>query len=495
MGLPVRQEHFEPDDYARFAERLDQDLEALGRLLARPGFGEGPPSLGAEIELSLIDANARAFNVARDVLADSLDPQLQLELDRFNLEYNLTPVATAGRPLGALEDELTRALARVDGVAALHGGRAIAIGILPTLTLDDLKGSVMTDLPRYRALTRAIRGLRGGPVRVRIGGADPLDLSCDDVTLEGANTSFQVHLRVAPHEFAATYNAAQIVTPIAMAAAANSPFFLGHRLWDETRVALFQQVIDTRAAAQRAAQQPARVSFGQGWVRDGAFELFAENVALHQPLLPVVGPGNPLGVIEAGGLPSLAELRLHQGTVWHWNRAIYDPGAGGHLRIELRTLPGGPTPADMIANAAFLVGLTVGLRDGLQELLPAFPFRYAEHNFVEAAQHGLDATLAWPTRKPPSPRTANARELAIELLDVARAGLSKLGIADADAEPRIALIEARLRADTNGARWQRRMLEGRTTRKERSDALAAIVDAYLREAAGGRPVHDWSEAR
>ena len=494
VGLTIDRDHFEESDYARFAGRLRDGLAALRATLARPGFGEGPATIGAELELALVDVRARPLPLAREVLARTLDPRLTFELDRFNLECNGRPLRLAGRPFTALARELASALAEVRRAAAPLGGRAVAVGILPTLRLGDLERGAMTDLARYRALSAGIRRLRHAPFSVRIAGDDPLEVTCDDVTLEGANTSLQLHLRVAPREFARTHAAAQIASAPALAAAANAPLFLGHRLWEETRIALFKQAVDERSEPAGDWRPPARVSFGHGWCREGALELFAESVALHAPLLPVVGPEDPLEAERAGRAPRLDELRLHHGTVWRWNRAVYDPEGGGHLRLELRALPAGPTVTDMAANAAFLLGLTLGLAPRAEALLPSFPFEHAHRNFYRAAQHGLDAQLLWPAEEPPSPRPVRAGELVAGLLEIAREGLVAAGVEEDEAAHHLAVVDERVRSGRTGARWQRLALAAHERRGEPRDAaLAALVEDYLRNAASEAPVHRWPE--
>ncbi|HSJ97020.1 MAG TPA: glutamate--cysteine ligase, partial [Myxococcota bacterium] len=350
----------------------------------------------------------------------------------------------------------------------------------------------MTDVPRYRALDRAIRQLREGQhFTICIAGEDRLETTCADTTAEGANTSLQVHLRVPPRIFAATHAAAQIATAPALAAAGNSPLFLGCRLWEETRIALFKQAVDERGELDDSWRPAARVSFGHGWVREGASELFAESVALHAPLLPVCGEEDPLAVCGAGGVPRLEELRLHHGTVWRWNRAIYDPAEGGHLRIELRALASGPTVADMLANAAFLLGLTLALRGEVDWMLPALPFEHAHRNFYRAAQQGLDATLLWPVREAPSPQPVRARELIGRLLPLAHTGLVAAGVEEAEAARWLGIVAARTASGQTGARWQRRALARLERGCPRSEALPALVARYRTEAASGRPVHEW----
>jgi gamma-glutamyl:cysteine ligase YbdK (ATP-grasp superfamily) len=491
MGLSIQRETFAPEEYERFSGRLSECLQALGLLLQRPGFGVGPSTVGAELELFLVDAAGYPLPVNRQVLGRTVDPRVTVEIDRFNLECNLRPCGLAGRPFTALRAELEGALAEVRRAAASLGARVAVVGILPTLREGDLRGGALTALPRYRALSAALRQRRQEPFHIAIAGEEALTLEWDDVTLEGANTSLQYHLRVAPADFARAFNAAQLATAPALAVCGNSPFLLGRRLWDETRVALFRQAVDDRGEAHAHAPLHARVSFGHGWVRQGALELFAEAVALHPPLLPVLGPESPLSHVAEGGLPRLDELRLHQGTVWSWNRPVYDPSAGGHLRIELRALPAGPSVVDMLANGALLLGLTLGLCAEVDALLPGLPFSHARGNFLRAAKEGLDAVLLWPQRRAPSPRPVPAVALVEQLLPVARAGLVDSGVAADEADALLGVIEARLRSRLTGARWQRAMLARFEAHMPRPDALAALLERYLAHSASGAPVHAW----
>ncbi len=490
MGLTIDRSDFTEEEYVAAGVKLRENLAALAVLLRRPDFGRGEPSLGAELEMSIVDDDAQALPLNRQVLAESLDPHLQLELDRFNLEYNLSPVPAAGAPFSAMQAELTQALGDLGRVAAKHGGRIVPIGILPTLRLEQLQSDAMTDLARYRALSAGIKRIRQEDFHIRIEGKEPLAADCDSVSIEGANTSFQIHLRVNPEDFAAYYNAAQLVTPMALAVGANSPFLLEHSLWDETRIALFKQAVDTRGANDHEWRRAARVPFGHGWVRKSALELFAEACHLYPSIIPLYGDEDAIGIAENGGIPELLELRLQQGTIWNWNRAVYDVSAGGHLRIELRALPSGPTPVDLMANAAYLLGLTIGLADTVDAILPAFPFRYAEYNFYRAAQHSLDAKLLWPTLDGNSPREVVARDHCRECLPLAEEGLARLGVDENERKTLLEIIRDRLDSGTTPAAWQRRTLS-RFGNLRRSDALARLVEEYLQQVATGRPVTEW----
>jgi gamma-glutamyl:cysteine ligase YbdK (ATP-grasp superfamily) len=475
MGLPIDREQFTAAEFARYGERLTEQLAALRELLRRPGFGEQEPSIGAEIELHLVDREGEPLAVNAEVLASAHDDRLTLEINRFNVEANLRPQRLRGAPFSALLAELREALGVVQRAAEPHGARPVMVGILPTLQLAHLTDA-LSDAPRYRALSNTLRDMRGEPFAVSIKGHESLSAQCDDVALEGANASFQVHLRVTPGEFARTFNAAQLAAGPLLSVCANSPFFAGKHLWEETRIALFQQSVDTRVDHKQRAQLPSRVTFGHGWVHD-AYAPFAENVALHPALLPMCSPDE--GRLE--------ELRLHHGTVWNWNRAVFDPDEGGHLRIEHRLLPSGPTEIDMIANAAFTIGLSLGLRARMEIATAIFPFAYAEQNLYRAAKYGLQAELFWPAERAPSPRLRSARELVRELVPVALQGLTEAGVHEDEARALLAIIDERAQSGRTGAAVQRAWLPA----DERARALRAMVERYLAHSFGELPVHCW----
>ena len=490
MGTEITREKFSERDYVRFAERLERCLSDLGQLLGRPGFGAGPVTIGAELELFLVDGAARPLPLNQAVRALAADPRVAVELNRFDLELNCSPALLAGRPFTALAGELSALLDRVGAAARAHQGRIALIGVLPTISQAHLGADAVTGTARYRALDRGLRRLRRGPLQIRISGAEPLELTSEDIALEGANCSFQVHLRVAPGDFTRVYNAVQLATAPALAVAGNSPTFLGHRLWEETRVALFKQSVEDRDR-RGPRRGPPRSTLGTGWLRDGALELFTESVRLHEPVLPVVSDAEA-GAHQAGDPPGLDELRLHQGTVWRWNRAIYDPAAGGHLRIEMRALPAGPTVTDMLANAAFLVGLTLWLAGQDQRWTYGLPFERADHGFYRAAQYGLAAELTWPSG-PHQVKTVTAAALVPELLPAARAGLLGAGVAESEADRLLGVIGARVATGQTGAAWQRAALAAAEPARSREQALTVMLDQYLAWAATGQPVHTWPD--
>jgi gamma-glutamyl:cysteine ligase YbdK (ATP-grasp superfamily) len=491
MGIEIDSTEFEPGDHEAFRRRLEENLVALGELLDDPDFGKGPGSVGAELEMYIVDGRGKPMYANQEILAEAGDPQLTLELNRYNLEYNLSPYQISDSPFRRTEAEILNRLDYLRSVAAKRGGRIVPIGILPTLTQDDFGGHCITDRRRYHALVNQLIQRRGGKFQIDINGDDPLKLAMGDITLEGANTSFQVHYRVSPANYADVFNGIQLMTPLALAVAANSPTLFGHSLWHETRIPLFKQSIDTRHVDRYSWNEPARVNFGQGWARRGAAELFREVTRIYPPLLPICSAHSPQEEIARGATPSLAELRLHQSTVWLWNRPIYDDVDGGQLRVEMRALPAGPTAVDMVANAAFLIGLAEGIRPRIHELLPAIPFGIAEYNFYRAAQHGLDARLVWPELDQSGYREQAICSIIERMLPVAEAGLLAIGVDGAEAGHYLSIIEGRLAARQNGAIWQQKKLAALQSKLPAEAASHQMLEAFIDHSEGNLPVAEW----
>lgn len=491
MGIEIKNTNFATVDYQAFSTRLEENLAALYQLAGTPKWGQGPTSLGAELEMYIVDQGGNPLHANQEIEAEANDPQLTLELNRYNLEYNLSPYMVSDGAFTATEQEICERLAHLRGVAARRGGRIVPIGILPTLRQSDFGAHCVTDRRRYHALVEQLIQRRGDEFRIDINGDDPLKLDMADITLEGANTSFQVHYRVNPADYADTYNAIQLMTPLAVAIGANSPTLFGHALWHETRIPLFKQSIDTRHVDRYSWNEPPRVSFGQGWARRGAGELFREVVRIYPPLLPICSEQSPAEEIAEGKTPSLAELRLHQSTVWLWNRPIYDDVDGGHLRIEMRALPAGPTPVDMVANAAFLIGLAEGIRPRIHQLLPAIPFGIAEYNFYRGAQHGLEAKLVWPELDQSGYREQPVCEVIEKLLPVAQQGLDSIGVSAQESARYLGVIEHRLARRQTGAIWQQDMLEKLKKHMPRDAALHQLLEVFISHSLDNRPVAEW----
>jgi gamma-glutamyl:cysteine ligase YbdK (ATP-grasp superfamily) len=495
VGADIQREQFTDGDRQRFLERLDEQLRALSRVLARPDFGLGEAKIGAELELCIVDRDGRPLAISEQIVRAARTPEITPEMGKFDIELSTPPVALGGEPFTTLREHMQTTVRKIRALAEQRGGRVVPISILPTLRREDFHPDAITNLPRYRALARGLAHARRGPFEISIEGEEAVHFASEDaVAMEAANTAFQLHVGTTPGEFRAMFNAAMLLSGPVLAAAANSPTFLGKRLWHETRVALFKQAGDDRPpSADGDTQLPPRVNFGNGWVRDGAHELFMESVALHSPLLPdCCEDEDALALAEAGSLPRLHELRMHHGTVWSWNRPVYDPSQGGNLRIELRALPAGPSYDDMLANGAFLIGAMFALKARMDDIVARLPFALAKRNFYCAAQHGLDAELAWPSEDGAAPKMLRADALLLELAPEARRGLLEAGAAATEVERYIGLFEQRVRSGQTGAVWQRKVLAGLARRGVVGErAMRALLERYIENFGSQRPVHLW----
>ncbi len=490
MGRDIENIDFSAADYQKFGTRLSENLAALKLLLARPGFGEGDLSFGAELELYIVNTNGEPIHKNQEVVAQLADPQLTLELNRYNLEYNFRPVLVKEGCFAATQKEALAAIAKINACTAQWEARVVPVGILPTLQQSDTGYHAMTPLHRFEALTRELTELRGGPFTIAIEGEDTLQLAMEDVTLEGANTSFQVHLRVPPKDYVDFYNALQLITPLVVAMSANSPTLFGHRLWHETRIPLFKQSIDCRPK-DGMHPMPARVNFGNNWVRESPYELFAEAAMLYRPILPICDEDKPLATVQAGGTPKLRELRMHLGSIWHWNRPVFDPVDGGHLRIELRALPAGPSIVDMLANAALAIGLAKSLQGSIRELLPAIPFSYCTANFYRAAQKGMAAELFWPSTKQSQPEYYSVAKILQTLLPSLPESLDSMGFVKSDVAGLLDVIAQRLETRQTGAQWQLDKVLELSKSMHKRDALIAMFQQYQRNSDANIPVAQW----
>jgi len=495
MGRSIEKTQFTKADYEKFGEKLRANLNSLELLLENPGFGKGPGSFGAELEMYLVDADGMALDKNREIQELLNNPQLTLELNRFNLEYNLTPFPIENKPFSGSERELLDAMKSIREAADEFGGRVLPIGILPTLRSEDFNANTMTDVPRYHALADRLKRDRGGLFRVRIKGADELHLESNDITLEGANTSFQVHYRVDPARYADVFNAIQLVTPLVLSIASNSPLVFGHRLWHETRIPLFKKSIDARKdqlLLNAPWHQLPRVNFGNGWVRDGILELFSESVYLYPPLLPISEDEDSVAASEAqGNIPKLAELRLQQSTIWLWNRPIYDDSADGHLRIELRFLPSGPSVVDMMANAALAIGLAEGLCLNIKELIRALPFSYANYNFYRAAEFGVNAKILWPRTDCSELQEEPVLAVLERLLPVAAQGLRNIGVEAGEVDYYLGNIQQRISAKVSGASWQLEKFEQMSKKFDRQEACRKVLDLYYLQSLENLSIAEW----
>jgi hypothetical protein len=364
----------------------------------------------------------------------------------------------------------------------------VMIGILPTLRREHMTADALSANPRYALLNEQIFAARGEDLEIRIDGVDRLAVTTDTIAPESACTSTQFHLQVSPQQFAAYWNAAQVIAGVQVALGANSPLLFGRELWRETRIPLFEQATDTRPEEIRAQGVRPRVWFGERWITS-VFDLFEENVRYFPALLPICDDEDPAEVLERGDTPGLSELRLHNGTVYRWNRPIYAVVRGRpHLRVENRVLPAGPTVVDTIANAAFYYGVVRLLADAERPVWTQMSFSAAEENFHACARHGIDASVFWPGLG-----YVPVTELVLRrLLPMAREGLDRWGVSPGERDRLLRIIEQRCLTHRNGAAWQVEVLHClEADGMDRQDALHEMLRRYLPLMHENVPVHEW----
>ena len=481
----------ENGELRRFMRALLEDIRALERMIEEGRIETGVRRIGAEQEMFLVDASWNPAPRVEEVLSRLDHPQFTYELARFNLEANLSPQVLTGDCLSRMEAELEELLRLAREGAAASGCSILLAGILPTLQQKDLSLENMVQYPRFLTLNRVMTELRGGQFQTFIKGLDELNVSHDNVMMEACNTSFQIHFQVGPDEFANLYNLAQAVTGPVLALAVNSPVLLQHRLWHETRVALFQQSLDVRSRALQQRGHRQRVTFGDRWVDRSVLEIFREDIARFRALLSTDLGESSSAMLDRGETPPLRALCLHNGTVYRWNRPCYGVKDGKpHLRIENRVVPAGPTVVDEIATAAFYFGLMVGLDRGIGDVTKVMGFDDAKQNFIAAARYGLHAQFQWLEG-----RAATAGQLIREqLLPLAREGLIEKAIDVTDIDRLLGIVEDRVASGRTGAQWALDSLQGMNDQGTRSERHRALTRAMGTRQIEGSPAHTWALA-
>ncbi|MGA8209920.1 MAG: glutamate-cysteine ligase family protein [Nocardioidaceae bacterium] len=489
MGEEVAHQEFSRADRTRYREKVRRCLDVFARMLREARFDADTPMTGLEIELNLVDEVGDPALKNAEVLAELADPDFQTELGQFNLEINVAPRQLRDRGFDDFEEGVRASLNHAEAKATQVGAHMVMIGILPTLSSGHLSPASLTPNPRYQLLSDQILDARGEDIIIDISGVERLRTTADSIVPEAACTSTQLHIQVSPEQFPAYWNASQAIAGVQLALGANSPFLLGRELWSETRVPLFQQATDTRSEELKAQGVRPRVWFGERWITS-IFDLFEENVRYFPALLPVLEEEDPLETLENGHTPRLGELRLHNGTVYRWNRPVYDVVDDvPHLRVENRVLPAGPTVADTMANAAFYFGLTRTLAEYERPLWSQMSFSAAEENFDVAARHGIESRLYWPALG-----EVPATELVVRrLLPMARAGLQEWGVHTEEIDRLLGIVEQRCVRGRNGASWFGARFHERlgAAGGDRLDALRSTLLEYRDRMHSNEPVHTW----
>ena len=472
MGDEINSRYFDAEHFSGFRERLDDESHLLRQYFADDSFSTRGDMAGFELEAWLVDGAGNPAPRNEDFLRQLNDPLVVHELAAFNVELNGSPSSLNGRVFSRLYDELHSTWERCRNAARVLDLQLASIGILPTITEKLLCSEYMSSMVRYRSLNDRVLALRDGkPFSLDIEGDSDLSLKHRDVMLEAAATSFQIHLQCRPGHAVRDFNASLVASAPMVAASANSPFLFGHSLWDETRIPLFEQAVDT------GERYPPRVSFGHDYLHESMLEVFERNQQDHPILLPA---------LQDTPTHQFHHVRFHNGTLWRWNRPLigFDFDGRAHLRIEHRVVPAGPTIRVCIANAAFYFGLVYGLRTWKEPVDTLLPFDKARDNFYTAARYGLNARILWADENGEAERSV--RELILhDLLPVARLGLESREIPKSEIDEYLGIIADRVETSQNGAAWQRRWVG------MHGPDLNDLTLNYLRCQETGEPVHTW----
>ncbi|WP_020577625.1 hypothetical protein [Actinopolymorpha alba] len=489
MGQDIERRTFTPEDRTRFRQKLRRCLQAHAQMLEEGRFDVGQPFVGFEIEFNLVDHKADPALRNSELLHDLGDPAFQTELAQYNIEVNVAPRRLEGSAFKEFEDDLRARIDAADATARRYGVRLAMVGILPTVTTAHMTFDALSARTRYRLLNDQIILARGEDIQIMIEGEETLAITTDSVAPESACTSTQVHLQLSQEAFPAYWNAAQAIAGPQVAVCANSPFFLGKELWRETRTKLFEQAIDTRSLELKEQGVRPRVWFGERWI-ESVGDLFTENVRYFPPLLPVCDDEDPMDLLAHDVTPGLSELRLHNGTIYRWNRPVYDVvDDSPHLRIENRVLPAGPTVVDTLANAAFFVGLVRRLADDDRPVWAQLSFDAAAENFFRGARFGLRAQQYWPASG-----MLGVPELMVrKLLPLAQEGLDIWGVDATQRDRLLGVIEQRCLSGQNGAEWQAAVFHRLYDRggMSRLETLRAMMSRYVENMSTNAPVHTW----
>ncbi len=471
-----------------FMRKLLLDIEALGKMLNEGWFELDATRIGAEQELCLIDSYFKPSPNSMDVLDRSMNPLFTSELAKFNIEINTEPLHFTADCFSNLHQQLVRLISEMRDITHELGTDLILSGILPTIRRFDLEMDNLTPKERYYALVNAINQLRGEAFELRISGIDELNLKFDSPLLEACNTGWQVHLQVRPDEFVKMYNIAQAITGPVLAAAVNSPMLFGRRLWKETRIALFQQSIDTRSSSDHLREMSPRVTFGNNWIRNSILDIYKEDIMRYRVILRSESDQDVFEKISKGEAPELNALKIHNGTVYRWNRPCYGISNGkAHLRIENRVFPSGPSLVDEIANAAFWLGLMNGLKSEVDDISHLMEFEHAKSNFFNAAQMGLETNTTWFNGK-----RYNTSELILkELLPLAKQGLADKKVNKNDMDLYLGIIQQRVEKGMTGSRWMLDSFGSLLKQSTKDEATAAITASMLKNQMEDKPVHNW----
>lgn len=470
-----------------FTYHLLKDIETLDNMLKNDLFPFDDIRIGAEQELAIADKKMKPTCKALEILSTIDHESFTTELSQFNLEINLDPLILKAGVFHQMHNKLKEHLAYLREKSKKFEVEYPLAGILPTIERKDFNKENITPYQRYLVLNEILKKTKEDSFEIRISGVDELTLNLDSILAESCNTSFQIHLQLKPDEFKEMYNWAQMISGPVLAACTNSSLLLGRELWSETRIALFQQTVDSRNSLYLLREQRPRVTFGEDWVQDCVSEIFKSDVS-HYPLLITADVEEESSeALSMGKPPKLKALAMHNGNIYKWNRLCYGLSDGKpHLRIENRYIPTGPTLIDEVANVAFWVGLMKAMPNEYRDLPSLMNFKSVRQNFYKAAKHGLNTQFEW------FDKTYSARSLLIKkLIPMARKGLQNCGIADDEINVFLGIVEERVQKNKTGSVWMSKNYNRLKKHFTKRRTAYFLTKQMLRNQKKDLPVYQW----
>jgi len=436
-------------DRVEFVEHLLNDLKSFEYMLANNMFESGISRIGVEQEFCLVNNEYSPSKNALKILKLLNDKSFTTELALYNLELNAEPLKFENSCFRKLENTLIEKMEKARNAAQTLGDKIVITGILPTISYNEINQEYMTPFKRYKILGEIIKNARGSDFELHLMGVDELNMKHDCIMLEACNTSFQIHLQIEPDDFVDQYNWASAIAGPVLSAVTNSPMLLGNELWYETRIALFQQSIDLRKTTRMPRKRQPRVSFGNNWVKKSVADIFKDDISRYTLLITSDFEEYSWETLKKGEIPDLTALRLHNGTVYKWNRPCFGTTNGKpHLRIENRYIPSGPTIKDEVANAVFWIGLMTAMPDKYRNIWEVMNFKEAKSNFLKAARFGLETDFEIFGSITPARRL-----ITDNLIPMAADGLRKKGIDEKDIYEYLGIIEERVEKNKTGSKW------------------------------------------
>ncbi len=476
MGEEINAVEFSPHDFSNFKQHLQAETQLLSNLFAQQKLSSASAKAGFELEAWIVDKNAKPVPLNDSFLKKLNNTFVSPELSRFTIELNGDPEKLHNDALSRLHISLEKSWQHCEKVAESFDASLMMIGILPSVTDTQLVPANMSKMKRYYALNKQVMAQRQGkPISLDINGHEHLKTIHHDVMLESATTSFQLHWQVPIEKAIRAYNASIIASAATVAVSANSPYLFGKDLWDETRIPLFEQAVEVGGFNDAAFGPTRRVSFGMDYARQSMMEVYQENIEHYPILLPV----NYQSKDE-----ELKYLRLHNGTVWRWNRPLIgfdEVTMQPHMRIEHRVIAAGPTIADSIANGAFFYGLANYLSNLESPPEKEIPFSTAKDNFYNSAKNSLNAHVKWLDGF--NGKMKNLIEQ--QLIPHAKEGLRQLQLSEKDIEYYLNIIKQRTSNKQHGTSWMRQY------KSKHACNMQQLSAAYRKMQDSAEPVHGW----